>query len=407
MQTKIRERACKPDPDDEIDLSDVLCWCITETWLNLKKVMPLWAAQGARFCSHEHIMSGEESGREEAAQFLEVEALSLEQRYRPRSQDPMLHFDSWDMNNPRLRDIMQRCRDFNAMGFTSAELDEEQERELAPEKEEERQVEHPPQMEAAQQLVHPDIQQLARTGNVSLASAAIFPAFEALSFSSAASHYDLETLPKDLLVTKDFISTIKNPRGVGKESHSMDQYHRSVQWIISVPSKKRAGTIEHLVIISGYEANNLLAIIQESAKVTLHLFSPRTNISYKSLDRLDLWHTGYAFSPDCVSRSLTMQLNLFTGSLYLRDYHEYVELCGMLGLLATKIEQGQLAQPDGFITSSVGTWGLTKSPVPFLRTLLMKIRREGEGLEKTHMGKLLNGIMLEEADFEVDSRMTG
>ena len=36
---------------------------------------------------------------------------------------------------------VSRCRDFGAMGFGSAPLSEEQERELAPEIEEERQVE--------------------------------------------------------------------------------------------------------------------------------------------------------------------------------------------------------------------------------------------------------------------------
>ena len=35
----------------------------------------------------------------------------------------------------------------------------------------------------------------------------------------------------------------------------------------------------------------------------------------------------------------------------------------------------------------------------FLRTLLTKIRREGEGLDKTHLGELLNGVRLEAADF--------
>ena len=29
----------------------------------------------------------------------------------------------------------------------------------------------------------------------------------------------------------------------------------------------------------------------------------------------------------------------------------------------------------------------------------MKIRREGEGVEKTHMGKVLSGVRLEESDF--------
>jgi hypothetical protein len=34
-----------------------------------------------------------------------------------------------------------------------------------------------------------------------------------------------------------------------------------------------------------------------------------------------------------------------------------------------------------------------------LRALLMQIRREGEGVEKTHLSKLLSSRRLEEADF--------
>jgi hypothetical protein len=50
---------------------------------------------------------------------------------------------------------------------------------------------------------------------------------------------------------------------------------------------------------------------------------------------------------------------------------------------------------------------MRRSPVPFLRTLLMKIRREGEGIEKTHLGRILNGVRLEEADFNDDVEMSG
>lgn len=407
IQTKIRERTCKLDEEDAIELIDVLCWCITETWIDLKKGMPLWAVQGARFLSQEHLMSGANTTREQAAKFLEPEAQSLEARYKPRANDPFAQLNDWDMNNPHVQEIVQRCREYNAMGFSSAELDEEQERELAPEKEEERHVEHPSRMEAAQQLVHPDMLRLAKTGKVLATSAAILPAFQALSSTSAASLYDLPDLPRDLLVSKDFMHTIKIPSSSSKEGFVADAFQRPVQWVISVPSDRTLGEVEHLIIISPYEANNLLAVIQETAKVTLHLFSPRTNVSYESLDRLDLWTVGRKFSPETVPRTLTVQLNLFAGSLYLRSYEEYVELCDMLGLLRANAQKGQSALPDGFITTSVGKWRLAKSPVPFFRALLMTIRREGSGLEKTHMGKILNGFRLEEADFRVDIHMTG
>jgi hypothetical protein len=97
-----------------------------------------------------------------------------------------------------------------------------------------------------------------------------------------------------------------------------------------------------------------------------------------------------------------MQLNLFAGSLYLRSLSEYNELCDYLGLLRGKAEDGQQVYADGFIDPPTAKWALRKSPVPFLRVLLMKIRREGEGVEKTHIGRVLNGIRLEASDFGED-----
>jgi hypothetical protein len=32
-----------------VGVSDVLCWTITETWLDTRRSMPLWAIQGRRF----------------------------------------------------------------------------------------------------------------------------------------------------------------------------------------------------------------------------------------------------------------------------------------------------------------------------------------------------------------------
>jgi hypothetical protein len=155
------------------------------------------------------------------------------------------------------------------------------------------------------------------------------------------------------------------------------------------------------------EANELLGSIRKDAKVTLHIFAPRANSNFAPLDKLELYNVGRAFSPEQVPRSLTVQLNLFTGGLYLRGFVEYTELCDFLGLLRAKPVEGQLVHADGFIDPPTGTWGLKSSPVLFLRTFLMKIRREGEGVEKTQVGKILNGVRLEEEDFEADTEMSG
>jgi hypothetical protein len=41
-----------------------------------------------------------------------------------------------------------------------------------------------------------------------------------------------------------------------------------------------------------------------------------------------------------------------------------------------------------------------KSPVEFLRGMVIMMRRESESVGKTHLGKMLDGAVLEPHDFE-------
>lgn len=403
ISTKIREFTCK-SATETIEVCDVLYWSIGETWQDLKRSMPLWAVQGERFEKRKHLLNGASTTKNQAKKFLEDEAQALETRYRPRTQDDggSEQVSRWDLSNKNIAQIVSRCRDFEAMGFRSAALSEEQERELAPEIEQERQVERPERMAAENHQLHQDLQQLVRTGVLAVNSKAYEPAFQALRSTSAAKVFNLfqfPSFPSDLLVTADFMRTVKVP--ASRESFVSDSYQRPTQFILSVPSPLDAGIIRNLVIISPYEANAILPHITD--KVTLHLFSPRFNARFASLDELELYNVGRAFSVDSISRSLTMQLNLFAGSLYLRSFAEYNEVCDFLGLLRSKAKDGQQVYADGFIDPPAGAWGLKKSPVPFLRALLMKIRREGEGVEKTHLGKILSGVRLEEEDFVIET----
>jgi hypothetical protein len=262
-------------------------------------------------------------------------------------------------------------------------------------------------VEAAVHVLHDHLDYLIKNGRIRQGSKQFVPAFQALSFTSAAKLFDLPQFPSDLLVTADFIRTVRLPAGTTKESVLLDSYQRAVQWVLSVPDLKKPSMIKMLVILSPHEANKLIPQIRRSSKVTLHLFSARTNSSYASLDTLDLCPTGRVFDPTSLPRSLVAQLNLFAGSLYLNSYAEYTELCDFLGLLHSDVEEGQQVAADGFITPPAGKWSLKQSPVPLLRALLMRIRKEGEGLEKTHLGKILNGVRLEEADFITDTDMSG
>lgn len=126
ISTKIRERTAKPF-NRQIEVVDVLCWSIGETWLDISRSMPLWAVQGHRFEKHKHLLHGANTTSELAEAFLEDEAQSLEARYKPMARDGSSQFEGWDMSNQDIARIYSRCREFDAMGFGSAGLQEEQE----------------------------------------------------------------------------------------------------------------------------------------------------------------------------------------------------------------------------------------------------------------------------------------
>lgn len=273
-------------------------------------------------------------------------------------------------------------------------------RELCPEIQQERQVERPVKLKAAEHELHPDVAKLARSGTLAIHSVAFKSAFQSLHLTNAARSYDCKTLPSDVLVTRDFEHTVIPPGTSEKAPFASDSYLRPIQFVISVPESGRAKRIKQLVLISPYEANLLLPIIEKSKKVTLHLFAPRHHADFAPLDKLDLWNVGREFSASSLTQDLKLQLNLFSGTLYLDSYHEYTYLCDALGLLRDTPTVEQQVTACGFVTSPTGFWGLQRSPVPFLRTLLLKIRKEGDGLEKTQLGKVLNALPLMESDFE-------
>ncbi len=233
-------------------------------------------------------------------------------------------------------------------------------------------------MDAADQFIHEDIRHLVQTGELRMNTGAFEPAFQSLQSTTMGEVGDLSQFPTDLLVTIDFTRTIKIDIEDLTET-SLDSFQRAVQWIISVPDDGDPLLIKNLLIISPYEANALIPDIEEHGKVTLHMYSPWTNSCYEPLDELTLRYVGRDFEPDFVPRSITIQLNLFAGSLYLRSYAEYCELCDTLGLLRSPPQAGQEVCADGFITSSTGIWGLRTSPVPALSTLFMRIREKGRG----------------------------
>jgi hypothetical protein len=147
-----------------------------------------------------------------------------------------------------------------------------------------------------------------------------------------------------------------------------------------------------------FEAQDLLPSIRKYIKVTLHSYLPRPSLQFKALDSLDLFIEGGSFELSAIPQHLSIQLNLFAGQLYLSTLEEHIAVCDFWGLAWQSQEHGVEVAPDGFIVKGKPS-NFTRSPVKFLCVLLTKIRRNCDSIEKTYMGRILNGTLLERTEF--------
>jgi hypothetical protein len=406
IKTKILTRPSKSGNAD-IDVSDVLSWAVLETCIDMRRSMALWAAQGHRFESQSTLWAAARTNgkivmsKGQAEKFLEDESQTLEDRYRPRCSTNAASFEPESPNN-NLSLITERCREFGSLEFHSAKLQEQQERELSPEIQQQRQVQRPAPVQPAAHHIHPDLITFVSKGILISGSQAYKSAFESLRNTSAAAHLDVSQFPRELLVTADFASTVQ----ISGSSYISDAYQRLVQWILTHNggSASTNNTVKHMMVISPYEAQGLLSEIRKSNTATLHLYAPRPNLGFRALDGLDLYAVPARPGARVLPRRFVVQLNLFAGQLYLSSFMEYVEVCAFLGLAWEKAEEGCAVAADGFIMRDGIGWGASRStfsesPVKFLKVLMMKIRRNCEGIDKTHMGAILDGRLLRFSDF--------
>ncbi|KAJ5925773.1 hypothetical protein N7454_007283 [Penicillium verhagenii] len=395
------------DTEREIDASDVVIWAVSETWSDMQRSIPLWAVQGSRFYRQDEFWErSRQAGltpidSNDTSKFLEPESQTLERRYRPGCQQTGL-IGSTSVSNSNLRVIMDRCHEFQCVNFSSSTLQEEQERELAPEIECEREIQRPPQASPAVHRIHPHIRTFIRTGALKSSSGAFKPAFHILQNTSAASLLATVEFPTDLLVTVDFATTVDF---IAKSELVADAFQRPVRWILTAkesvhPISGNTGTV--MLIISPFEASRLMMDIRKSTVTTLHSYSPRQNREFPSLDRLTL-HTvprqiGNIFAFDSL---LQVQLNLFSGQLYLESYSQYQHLCEFLGVASVKTPEGLVVAADGFIEQGGvdGKSSFRKSPLGFLQILMSQIRKDCQDIGKTYIGKILRGQLLTASDF--------
>ncbi|KAH7924414.1 hypothetical protein BV22DRAFT_1013320 [Leucogyrophana mollusca] len=395
----IRRAALKNDTE-EVEVLDILRWTMLETCTDIQHRVSQWAQQGvdhrARHEAWSSFSSKNASIDTLESSWLQNEARSLEEMYGPDR--PRNHIS---LEIPEIRD---RCLQLGVASLSETRMDEEQEREVVHEIERERQVQRPRQVPAALHQNHSDVANFISSGRIPCASTAFFPAFDTLARTTAA-FPESHAWSSNLLVTRDFASTVQ------AASYAMlDDYLRPAQWILS------SATSANLVFISPHEANCYLPNIRTSAKVHLHMYTPRISQAMRACDDLRL----YCIPPLPEEWTfagfdlLIPQLDLFAGQLYLQTRQDYLQLCGFLGVFAgdPELKDKVVTQSDGFIKPEhrVVISNLPqlrdrpaspfqKSPLSSLNTLI-SIRRKGMAYLPTHLGKLLHGRLLTEGDFE-------
>ncbi|UNI17476.1 hypothetical protein JDV02_003816 [Purpureocillium takamizusanense] len=408
IETKMRDMAAAAAKDGPITVGNVLEWAIQGTWADTSRSIPLWATQGKTFARNKSLwetIEREDGGLlvhgDTAKDFLEDEAQSLEVRYRPNHADRSRISEATEAPTDQaiLDQVVQRCELYGETEISSSRLQEEQERELAPEIEQERQLERPRPANPAKHAVHNAVRKFVQTGIIDEGTRdeAFALAFDVFRRTSASAHLDLDHFPQALLVTKDFERTVIPTPAAG---FCMDSYVRPVQWVLS----DRKTTF---VILSPFEANELMTEIGASKAVTLHLFAPRTNQVLRPLDNLDLYTIPSApvpFHP--IPVRIRIELMLFSGQHYFDSYDQYVSVCDFLCLAHEATSGGRRVGPDGFIEPEDHPPGrdassiFRESPVRFLKVLMTQVLRSGRDIEKTHLGRLLEGVLLTSQDLD-------
>jgi hypothetical protein len=403
VEGKIRGLLGKPKPDT-VSVKDVLLWSIHETFAFIRHMMPLWAMQGKRFVNHEECWANARSKgvttmtQTHSEKFLEDEAQSIEDRYRPRNDTNDISYIIPSITG-RLNDIAKRCNEFEKLQFNSSALQEEQERELSPEIEQERQVQRPPAAYPADPMLHRHVTEFFTSAKISAKTQAYMPAFDGLRDTSTFEDFKACALRCDgkLLATADFVNTVKKSGG---KARRLDSYQRPVQWVL-VRKGEKGVVADQLMIISPHEAQALLQNSKAHNRVTMHVYKACTNEAHTILDRLDFLELPRQESlPPTIPKDIVVQLNLFAGQLYLKSYSDYQAVCDFLGLATGLPKPGEKHDPDGFIRQEAnGKVKIRQSPVKFLQTL-MSIRKNGGSIGKTHMGNILEGKLLKASEFD-------
>ncbi|KAF8601978.1 hypothetical protein BDV93DRAFT_445072, partial [Ceratobasidium sp. AG-I] len=295
--------------------------------------------------------------------------------------------------------LNERPERLGAQVLEDPSMDEEQEREVSHEIECEPQTKRPPKSQPNPHSIHPDLTAFVLTGSIPRNSSGF------LSLFHPVQEFQLphpSPWSNSLLATAYFSETLhKSP------DNELSDYMRPLNWIAS-------GSSGVLVALSPYEANELLPYIRASRNVRLHVYAPRVTQAMKSFSDLQFYSVPSlpvsGWSPP--SPRVQLQLNLWAGQLYFKDYDEYRSLCAFLGVYletGARGEEDVSVRSDGFVLPTdryklaryhpeYASCGFVKSPVNLVKRIISRRRRGMEYL-RTNLGQVLHARSLDPDGF--------
>ena len=365
---------------DSLDGYDVINWALAQSCLNIERCEPLRIMQGLSYHHRQHAAQQyfaakrEEGGIVEssaAEMFIEKERQSLCDLYAPSWMKPadelsLLNLNAQD-SNPEVQTLLHRWKEIDPSSVDSAKVLEEHEREVAHEVEQETEIQRPPPAKPLGETVDAILKTYVQTGD-SQTWRFFRTADEAIiRKSSAGRSAGLYVVWPGVRVSEGFNLVVQKPA-----SGFYDDYFRPVNWILT---SKHASPVTELLIISQYEANQLISdITHPSSAVLLHIYEPRVTRAMSSVDSTAVLPLSSAVQNWLkLSPSLRQQLHLFAGQLYINTYEEYREW-----------QRG----PPAIMVN-----------LTFLRAWI-GIRRRGQNFSQTHMGRIVGGWNLQPEDFQ-------
>jgi len=433
--------------DRQIGVIDILSWAMHETCIQTEQNLALWASHGIAYQTRQSASRCDMNSFNQESYIgawieAATESKTLTEMYSTSNgaeSNSLFRIIERKMNDPlcsrkqELGKIKVYCENYQIPSFRNTSLEQLQEREVARWQEHRREVEHPrgtwlPYAEACTHELHPSLPQFIETSAQPLPPNIPGSPFrtlvQTLEQTSFRDQIGEDPWTAQILTTVDFSTSLAFARDTSmSDLESRLETGLPLQPVTWVMSTRALHDGNHLtfIIISPFEANELLPAIRKSNFVNLYMYSPRMQNAIPAIFDLVAGPTPPFLDKHRIhsihteTEELLIQLNLYAGELFFDSYEMYRKTCAFLGCdigkeptpssIGWKRPQAEFraGKQDDAIQVSGNKMGTITAQLPrnrweFLQHLA-KLRAGGINIKHTHMGCLLRGEILQEKDW--------